>query len=520
MDIFSTFGSNFALGVHSAVTLSNLWYCFVGVFLGCLVGVLPGLGSLIAISLLLPITYHLPATGAMIMLAGVYFGADYGGGTCSILLGVPGHAAAAIDVLDGYPMAQQGRGGIALFMKCVASFWGSAVGIVILMLFAPVLTEVAFKFGPAEYCALMLLGLLAASSVGQGSPIKGVAMMVVGLICGMVGTDVNSGVARFSFDVPELTDGIGLVAIAMGLFAVTEVIKSAGKASVTVKQQKFKLRDQMPTREDWRRSWKPMLRGSGLGSFFGALPGTSGGMATFLAYAIEKRISKHPEEFGKGAIEGIAAPEACNNAGVGTAFIPTLTLGIPGDAIMALMLAALTIQGIQPGPQVMTGHPDLFWGLIVSFWIGNIFLVILNIPLIGMWVRLLTIPYSLLYPAIVLFTCIGVYSTNNNVFDIYVVLAFGLIGYLMLLLRFEPVPLILGLILGPMFEENLRRALLLSRGDFSVFIHRPISATALAVTAALFAWSVWAYLRGKGGIPDMEELVDSEVKPGLDEVQV
>lgn len=497
MDLFSAFFAHLSLGLGEAVSVTNLWYCFVGVFLGCLVGVLPGLGSLIAISLLLPITYHLPTTGALIMLAGVYFGADYGGGTCSILLGVPGHAAAAIDVLDGYPMSKQGRGGIALFMKCVASFWGSAVGIVLLMLFAPVLSEFALKFGPAEYCALMLLGLIAASTVGQGSPVKGVAMMVFGLLCGIVGTDVNSGVARFSFDVPELTDGIGLIPVAMGLFAITEVIKNAGKGSVTVPSQKFGLRDQLPTREDWRRSIMPMLRGSGLGAFFGALPGTSGGMATFLSYAIEKRISKHPEQFGKGAIEGIAGPEACNNAGVGTAFIPTLTLGIPGDAIMALLLAALTIQGIQPGPQVMTGHPELFWGLIVSFWIGNIFLVILNIPLIGMWVRLLAIPYPLLFPGIILFTCVGVYSTNNNVFDLYSLFFCGLIGFGMLLLRFEAVPLLLGLILGPQFEEYLRRTLLLSRGDFGVFIDRPISATALAVATGVVSWSIYSYLRGR-----------------------
>ncbi|MEO8279958.1 MAG: tripartite tricarboxylate transporter permease [Ideonella sp.] len=497
MDMFSTFYSHLALGIHEAVTLANLWYCFVGVFLGCLVGVLPGLGSLIAISLLLPITYHLPPTGALIMLAGVYFGADYGGGTCSILLGVPGHAAAAVDVLDGYPMAQQGRGGIALFMKCVASFWGSAVGIVLLMFFAPILAEAALAFGPAEYCALMLLGLMAASTVGQGSPIKGVAMMVVGLILGVVGTDVNSGTIRFGFDIPELSDGVGLISIAMGLFAVAEVIKSAGSTRVTTVVQKFGLRDQLPTKEDWSRSWGPMLRGSALGSFFGALPGTSGGMATFLSYAIEKRISKHPEQFGKGAIEGIAGPEACNNAGVGTAFIPTLTLGIPGDAVMALILAALTIQGIQPGPQVMTGHPELFWGLIVSFWIGNIFLVILNIPLIGMWVRLLQIPYPLLFPGIVLFTCIGVYSTNNNVFDIWTLFVFGLIGYGMLLLRLEPVPLLLGFILGMPFEENFRRTLLLSRGDFAVFFERPISATALAVSFGVLAWSMWSYMKAK-----------------------
>ncbi len=495
MDLFTTFYANLSLGLAEAVSLANLWYCFVGVFLGCLVGVLPGLGSLIAISLLLPITYHLPPTGALIMLAGVYFGADYGGGTCSILLGVPGHPAAAVDVLDGYPMTKQGRGGVALFMKCVASFWGSAVGIVALMMFAPMLAEAALAFGPAEYCALMLLGLMAASTVGQGSPIKGVAMMVFGLMLGVVGTDVNSGVVRFGFDIPELYDGVGLISIAMGLFAVSEVIKNAGSSRASSVTQKFGLRDQLPTREDWSRSWAPMLRGSGLGAFFGALPGTSGGMATFLSYAIEKRISKHPEKFGKGAIEGIAGPEACNNAGVGTAFIPTLTLGIPGDAIMALMLAALVIQGIQPGPQVMTGHPELFWGLIVSFWIGNIFLVILNIPLIGLWVRLLQIPYPMLFPGIVLFTCIGVYSTHNNVFDIWALLVFGLIGYGMLLLRLEPVPLLLGFILGAPFEEYFRRTLLLSRGDFAVFIERPISATALAVAFGVLAWSTWAFLR-------------------------
>ena len=495
MDLLNSFYAHLALGLTEAVSLSNLWYCFVGVFLGCLVGVLPGLGSLIAISLLLPITYHLPASGALIMLAGVYFGADYGGGTCSILLGVPGHPAAAVDVLDGYPMTKQGRGGVALFMKCVASFWGSAVGIVLLMLFAPLLAEAALQFGPAEYCSLMLLGLLAASTVGQGSPLKGVAMMVVGLIFGIVGTDVNSGSLRFTFDLPELEDGFGLIPIAMGLFAVAEVVKNAGSASISAVTQKFGLRDQLPTREDWRRSFGPMLRGSGLGAFFGALPGTSGGMASFLSYAIEKRISRHPEKFGKGAIEGIAGPEACNNAGVGTAFVPTLTLGIPGDAIMALMLAALVIQGIQPGPQVMTGHPELFWGLIVSFWIGNIFLVILNIPLIGLWVRLLQIPYPMLFPGILLFTCIGVYSTHNSVFDIWSLLGFGLVGCIMLQLRLEPVPLLLGYILGGPFEEYFRRTLLLSKGDFSVFIERPISAAALAVAALVVAWSLWSYLR-------------------------
>jgi putative tricarboxylic transport membrane protein len=495
MDIFATLGTNLGIGIAEAFTLANLWYCFIGVFLGCFVGVLPGLGSLIAISLLLPITYHLPATGALIMLAGVYFGADYGGGTCSILLGVPGHPAAAVDVLDGYPMSKQGRGGIALFMKCVASFWGSTVGILLLMLFAPMLSEAALKFGPTEYCSLMLLGLIAASTVGQGSPIKGVGMLVLGMVLSCVGTDVNSGAVRYDFGLIELSDGIGLLPIAMGLFAISEVVNGAGHGAISVVKQKFGLRDQLPTREDWKRSWAPMLRGSAIGSFFGALPGTSGGMATFLAYSVEKKVSKHPEQFGNGAIEGIASPEACNNAGVGTAFIPTLTLGIPGDAIMALLLAALVIQGIQPGPQVMSSNPELFWGLIVSFWIGNVILVILNIPLIGFWIRMLQIPYSLLFPAIVLFTCIGVYSTNNSSFDVYTLIVFGAIGCTMLVLKLEAVPLLMGFILGHAFEEYFRRALLLSRGDFSVFVTKPISATALALCAFLFAWSLRGYLR-------------------------
>lgn len=433
------------------------------------------------------------------MLAGVYFGADYGGGTCSILLGVPGHPAAAVDVLDGYPMTKQGRGGVALFMKSIASFFGSLVGIMFLMLFAPAIAEVAINFGAADYCSLMILGLVAASAVGRGSPLKGVAMMIVGLLLATVGTDLNSGVPRFDFGVLELTDGLGLVAIAMGIFAVSEVISNAESSRPYVKQ-KFALRDQLPTREDWRRSFWPMLRGSGIGSFFGALPGTGGGMATFLAYAVEKRISKHPEQFGKGAIEGIAAPEACNNAGVGTAFIPTLTLGIPGDAIMALMLAALVIQGIQPGPEVMSNHPELFWGLIVSFVIGNILLLILNIPLIGIWVRLLQIPYHWLFPGIVLLTCIGVYSTSSNIFDIWTLLVFGVIGYTMIVLGLDQVPLLLGFILGKPLEENFRRALILSRGEFNIFLNSPVSLAALLLAGSLLGWSLWSFFRKRNQV--------------------
>ncbi|UTV98423.1 tripartite tricarboxylate transporter permease [Marinomonas rhizomae] len=497
MDILSNFVSHLSIGVNEAFTLANLWYCFVGVFLGTLVGVIPGLGSLITISLLLPLTYHLDPTGALIMLAGVYFGADYGGGTCSILLGVPGHPAAAVDVLDGYPMAKQGRGGVALFIKCIASFWGSTVGILLLMLFAPLLAAAAFSFGPPEYFGLMLLGLVSASTVGEGSAVKGLAMMVIGLIISCVGTDVNSGIERFTFGYPDLSEGIGLIVVAMGVFAIAEVMRSAGTIAVSPVKQKFGMRDQIPTKEDMKQSSGAMLRGSGIGAFFGSLPGTGGGMATFIAYAVEKRVSKHPEKFGKGAIEGLAAPEACNNAGVGTAFIPTLTLGIPGDAIMALLLAGLVVQGIQPGPMVMSTNPELFWGLIVSFFIGNLMLLVLNIPLIGFWVRLLSIPYQWLFPGILLFTCIGVFSTHYNVFDIYLLLIFGAIGYIAWLLKLDVVPLILGMVLGQPLEENFRRTMLIFRGDFSVFVTRPITATALAVCVLLILWSIKSQITRK-----------------------
>lgn len=484
------FFDNLMFGLEQAVTLTNLWYCFVGVFLGTLVGVLPGLGALITISLLLPFTFYLPVDAALIMLAGVYFGADFGGGTCSILIGIPGHPAAAVDVLDGYPMTKQGRGGVALFIKCIASAWGSSVGIVLLMLFAPALASFALGFGPAEYVMLMILGLVAASNVGRGSPLKGVAMVCLGLLLATVGTDVNTGLQRFTFGVTELSNGIGLIPLAMGLFALTEVFRSVGKSTVTPVRQSLRLRDQLPTRDDWRRALPAMLRGSGLGSVFGALPGTSGGMATFIAYAVEKRLSPHPEAFGRGAVEGLAAPEACNNAGIGTAFIPSLTLGIPGDAVMALLLAALMLQGIQPGPMVMISHPELFWGLIVSFWIGMAMLVVLNIPLIGVWVRLLSIPYPVLYPGILLFTCIGVLSVGNSTFDIWLTLICGLVGMALIVLEFDIVPLVLGLILGAPIEENLRRTLLLSDGDFTVFLTRPIALTAGLIALAILILSV------------------------------
>jgi putative tricarboxylic transport membrane protein len=505
--------SNLALGLDAAISVNNLLYCFIGVFLGTLVGVLPGIGPLVTISLLLPVTFHLDATAALVMLAGVYYGAYYGGSTASILLKLPGTPAAAVVCLDGYPMAQKGRAGVALFITTIASFVGASIGIVILTLAGPMISEVGLKFGPTEYFSLMLLGLIAAATIGQGSPIKGIAMVVLGLLVGLVGTDVNTGVARFTFGIPELMDGLALVAVAMGVFGVAEVISSIDK----VRHGEFSARDitfrsLVPTRRDMMDSAGPMLRGSAIGSFFGALPGAGPTISSFMSYMVEKKIAKDPSRFGEGAIEGISAPEAANNASVQTAFIPTLTLGIPGDATMALMLGAMMIHGIAPGPQLMVEYPTLFWGLIMSFWIGNLMLLVLNIPMIGLWVRILAIPYSVLYPAVLLFVAIGVYSVNNNAFDVWLVMVCGAFGYLMLLLRFQVAPLLLGLILGPLMEEYFRRALTISRGDLMVFVQRPISGTVLALTALLLLWAAWSTLRHRPTLPSLGADADPDAR--------
>jgi TctA family transporter len=488
---------NLALGFETAFSLQNLLYCFIGVFLGTFIGVLPGIGALATISMLLPLTFHVPPTTALVMLAGIYYGASYGGSTASILLNLPGTPSAAVACLDGYPMSKQGRAGVALFMTTIASFVGATFGIIIVTLFAPSLAEVGLAFGPADYFAMMLLGLVAAATLTQGSPLKGIIMVLVGLCLGMVGTDVQTGQQRFSFGIPELSDGFNLVAMAMGLFGVAEVIGSIlrVKDRKVTDDQRITFRSMAPSKDDWKRSWKPMLRGTAVGSFFGALPGTGGTIASFMSYAVEKRVAKDPDRFGKGAIEGLAAPESANNAAAQTAFIPTLTLGIPGDAVMALMLGAMIIAGVQPGPRLVVEHPEIFWGLLASFWIGNVLLLVLNIPLIGIWVKMLQIPYRILYPAILLFICIGVFSVNNNVFDIYAVLGFGILGYLLMLLKFEVAPLLLGFILGPLMEEHLRRAMLLSRGDPMVFLERPISASFITLTTALLLWATWATLR-------------------------
>lgn len=497
------------LGLDAALQPTTLLYCFIGVFLGTLIGVLPGIGALAAISLLLPITYHIPPTAAIVMLAGVYYGAQYGGSTASILLNLPGTPSSAVACLDGYPMAKQGRAGVALFMTTIASFVGSMLGILALILFSPAIAEIGLDFGAAEYFAMMLVGLIAASTLATGSPSKGLSMVVLGLLIGNIGTDINSGVSRFNFDIPSLMDGINLVALAMGLFGVAEVISSINISRENEVKEKITLRTMMPTRQDVRESILPMLRGTGIGSFFGALPGTGASIASFMAYAVEKKVAKDPSRFGQGAIEGITAPEAANNAASQTAFVPTLSLGIPGDAVMALMLGALIIHGIQPGPLLMTQQPELFWGLIVSFGIGNIMLMVLNLPMIGLWVAILRIPYSVLYPAILVFISLGVYSVNNNSFDILIVAVIGVLGYAMALLKFDAAPLLLGFVLGPLMEENLRRALLLSRGDLATFIDRPISAGILAFGAALVLWALLgALIRQIKGRPAPQEFSD------------
>ncbi len=483
MDLFH----NLAIGFGAAVTPINLLYAFIGCLLGTLIGVLPGIGPLATIAMLLPATYALPPLSALIMLAGIYYGAQYGGSTTAILVNLPGESSSVVTVIDGYQMARKGRAGPALAASGLGSFFAGCVGTLILAAFAVPLTEVAFKFGPAEYFSLMILGLIGAVVLASGSLLKAVAMILLGLLMGLVGTDVNSGVARFSFDIPELTDGIGFIVIGMGVFGYGEIISNLGKHEDEREVFTAEVKGLWPTMQDFKLMIPAVLRGTALGSMLGILPGGGAVMASFAAYTLEKKTKLHPGEvpFGQGNIRGVASPEAANNAAAQTSFIPLLTLGIPPNAVMALMVGAMTIHNIQPGPQVMTSNPELFWGLIASMWIGNAMLIVLNLPLIGIWIKLLTVPYRWLFPAIVLFCAIGVYSTNNNTFDIWLVGLFGFIGYLFVKLGCEPAPLLLGFILGPMMEENLRRALLLSRGDWTVFVTRGLSASLLAVAALL-----------------------------------
>ncbi len=476
-----------SLGLQVAFTAQNLLYAFLGCLLGTLIGVLPGLGPVATIAMLLPTTYALPPTAALIMLAGIYYGAQYGGSTTAILVNLPGESSSVVTVIDGYQMARKGRAGPALASAALGSFFAGCVGTLVIAAFAPPLTEVAFKFGPAEYFSLMVLGLIGAVVMASGSLLKAITMILVGLAFGLVGTDVNSGVARYSFDIPELTDGISFVAIAMGIFGYGEII--ANLSVPTHQREVFtdKVTGLMPTKEDFKRMFPAVLRGTAIGSALGILPGGGALLSAFAAYTIEKKSRLKPGEipFGQGNIRGVAGPESANNAGSQTSFIPLLTLGIPPNAVMALMVGAMTIHNIQPGAQVMTSNPEVLWGLIDSMGLGNLMLVVLNLPMIGLWIKLLSIPYKWLFPAIVLFCAIGVYSENNNTFEIWMVAIFGVLGYVFHKLACEPAPLLLGLILGPMMEENLRRALLLSRGEWSVLVTRPLSASLLAVAAVL-----------------------------------
>ena len=484
------------MGFGVAFSPENLAYCFAGVLLGTLVGVLPGVGPLVTIAMLLPITFSLPPVAALIMLAGIYYGAQYGGSTTSILVNLPGETASAVTCIDGYQMARQGRAGQALAIAAIASFFAGCIGILLIALVGPALGVWALNFGAAEYTALMLMALVASAVMTQSDAVKGLAMVVLGLLVGIVGVDVNSGMSRYTFGVPALGDGIGFTVIAVGLFAVAEIVSNLDRKGV---QEVFtgRITGLMPTHGDLRDSAWPTLRGTLVGAFFGVLPGTGPALSSFATYLIEKKVAKEPSRFGRGAIEGVAAPEAANNAAAQTNFIPMLTLGIPASATMALMLAALTMQGIEPGPQVMASKPELFWGLVASMWIGNLMLVVLNLPLVGVWVRLLAVPYRWLFPSIIMFCCIGNYSVNNNPVDVYLCAAVGVLGYVLVKLEFEPAPLILGYVLGPLLEENLRRALLLSRGDPTVFFTRPISLTFMIATLAVLAVVIAPAFRGK-----------------------
>ena len=469
------FLDNLALGFSVAFRLEHIVYCLMGVLLGTLIGVLPGIGAIPTIAMLLPVTFGLSPTTAMIMLAGIYYGAQYGGSTTSILVNIPGEAASVVTCLDGYQMARQGRAGPALAVSAIGSFFAGCVGTVALAMFAPPLAEVALKFGPAEYFSLIVFGLVGATVLAHGSLLKAIAMVLLGLLIGMVGMDANSGVHRFTFGIMELVDGIGFIGLTMGVFGISEIISNlelkGSREVFTDKNMRL-----IPSREDFRRMWKPILRGTAFGTALGILPGGGAILASFGAYALEKKVSRYGHEFGKGAIEGVAAPESANNAAAQASFIPMLTLGIPSNVVMALMIGALMIQGIAPGPQVMKEMPQLFWGLVASMWIGNLMLVILNLPLIGIWVKLLTVPYRFLYPSILVFMAIGIFGVSNSPFDVLLMALFGIIGIVFSKLECEPAPLILGMVLGPMLEENLRRALMISQGDPTIFFTKPISA--------------------------------------------
>ena len=494
--MFETSLAGIMHGFTIALAPANLGWCFLGVLIGNIVGVLPGLGVMATISILLPLTFAMKPVAAILMLSGIYYGAQYGGAICSILLNLPCHPPHAITCLDGYPMTVKGKGGTALSITMLSSFVGASIGIIQMMFFAPLLVSVAVNFGAAETCPLMLLGLLAGSTLGRGSALKGVAMTVLGLLLGLVGSDPVSGAGRFTFGSLSLFNGIDIVALALGVFGLAEFMKSVNRINPpNGGRTRMRLRDMQPSRQELRQAFFPMLRGTLVGSLCSLVPGTGPTIASFIAYAGEKKLSRTPERFGYGAIEGVAAPEASTHSAVQGDFIPTMSLGIPGDAVMALILGALVIQGVQPGPALIAEHPDVFWGLIASFWVGNILLLVLNIPLIGIWVKLLAIPYRYLFPAALLFISVGVYSVNSDLFEVAETMAIGVFGYVLMRLGFHPAPILLGFVLGPRFEENFRRAMSLSRGDLTVFVESPLAAFFVGLCVLLLAAQIFFALR-------------------------
>lgn len=495
---------NLGIGIETALRVENLLFCLLGVALGTAVGVLPGIGPTATIAMLLPITFNFEPVSSLIMLAGIYYGAQYGGSTTAILINLPGESSSAVTAIDGHEMAKQGRAGPALATAALGSFFAGTVATLVVVLFAPPLARVALSFGPAEYFSLVVLGLIASIALASGSTLKALAMIVLGLLLGTVGQDIYTGTPRFVFGVRELYSGLNFVSVAVGVFGVAEILRNLQSEKTRTVMVK-KVKDLWPTREDFRRSIGPVLRGTGLGSALGILPGAGHVLASFASYSLEKRVSRRPREFGHGAIEGVAGPESANNAAAQTSFIPLLTLGLPANPVMALMLAAIIIQGIPPGPNVINDQPALFWGLIVSMWVGNMFLVMLNLPLIGIWVKMLTIPYRILFPAIIAFAAIGTYSLGFNAYNVYAIAFFGIIGYALIKLGCEPAPLLLGFVLGPLLEEFLRRAMIISRGDPSIFVTRPISLVLLILAVAALVIAVLPAIRQKREVVFHEE---------------
>jgi putative tricarboxylic transport membrane protein len=476
---------NLATGFSAAASLKNLGFAFLGCLLGTLIGVLPGIGPIPTIAMLLPITFGIDPLSSLVMLAGIYYGAQYGGSTTSILVNIPGEAASIVTCIDGHAMAKQGRAGAALGVAALGSFFAGTVGTVFIAGFGPPLAAVAQQFNSPDYFSLMVLGLVTAVILAHGSVLKAVGMVLVGLLLGLVGTDVNSGLTRYTFGIAEIWEGIDFVPMVIGMFGIVEIIRNLERTELPRPHLKASMRDLWPRGQDFRDSWPAVLRGTGLGSLLGILPGGGAVLASFASYTLEKKVAQDPSRFGNGAIEGVAGPESANNAAAQTSFIPLLTLGLPSNAIMALMMGAMIIQGIQPGAAVMTSRPELFWGMVASMWIGNLMLLVINLPLIGIWVRLLSVPYRLLYPAILLFCVIGIYSTNTSAGQLVLCAVFAVLGYILVRFGCEPAPLVLGFILGPLMEENLRRSLVISRGDPIVFIERPISAVLLATTVVM-----------------------------------